>query len=124
MGLCSLLIQMVDRRQLGIVPNIFSQRVINFQIPLVTIISLSLYIYIIVDDYYLADIKFIINFIYLFLYEILYWLIYVEVRIMDMTDVTISSILGCRMHFSFIARDVLETCNSIMMSFSFLVGRG
>ena len=107
MGLCSLLIQLVDRRQLGIVPNRFAQRVINFQIPLVTIISLS--IYIIVDDYYLADIKFIINFIYLFLYEILYWLIYVEVSIMDMTDVTISSILGCRMHFSFIARDVLES---------------
>ena len=109
MGLCSLLIQLVDRRQLGIVPNRFAQRVINFQIPLVTIISLSLYIYIIVDDYYLADIKFIINFIYLFLYEILYWLIYVEFSIMDMTDVTISSILGCRMHFSFIARDVLES---------------
>ena len=72
MGLCSLLIQLVDKRQLGIVPNGFAQRVINFQIPLVTIISLSLYI--IVDDYYLADIKFIINFIYLFLYEILYWL--------------------------------------------------
>ena len=70
---------------------------------------LSLSIYIIVDDYYLADIKFIINFIYLFLYEILYWLIYVEIIIMDMTDVTISSILGCRMHFSFIARDVLES---------------
>ena len=60
MGLCSLLIQLVDRRQLGIVPNRFAQRVINFQIPLVTIISLSLYI--IVDDYYLADIKFIIYF--------------------------------------------------------------